>query len=88
MQTLRIDTNGVITAIYNDSLLPLLDEGNATVQRASHVEPAEGGGWTADLAPVGGPVLGPFPKRSQALAEEVAWLQEHVINRGADGSSH
>ena len=32
------------------------------------------GMWYADLAPVRGPVLGPFPQRSDALQAEVAWL--------------
>ncbi len=45
--------------------------------RASHVEPCAGG-WSADMSPVGGPVLTGFTKRSQALAAEVAWLEENV----------
>ena len=35
-------------------------------------------GWTANLAPVGGPVLGPFARRGDALAAEVAWLRERM----------
>ena len=37
------------------------------------------GRWTADLAPVGGPVLGPFVHRSEALDAERAWLEAHWL---------
>ena len=30
--------------------------------------------WLADMALTGGPVLGPFPTRPQAIAAEVDWL--------------
>ncbi|WP_242687916.1 hypothetical protein [Alienimonas californiensis] len=48
--------------------------------RASHVEPADGGVWTADLSPSGGPVLGPFPLRSEALTAEADWLIRKLLN--------
>ncbi len=32
-----------------------------------------------DLSPVGGPVLGPFRLRSQALAAEQAWLDGWLV---------
>lgn len=35
--------------------------------------------WAADMAPSGGPLLGPFDSRQSALAAEVEWLQQ---NRG------
>lgn len=40
--------------------------------------------WWSDLTPVGGPVLGPFAKRSQALEAETAWLQRNVILAGRE----
>lgn len=46
--------------------------------RASHVEPDTDWNWWADMAPVGGPKLGPFAKRSAAVAAEVEWLEEHL----------
>lgn len=70
---------GGIQFIYDDRLAGLLDAGQGHVTRASHVEPTSQGGWAADLGPVGGPVLGPFPLRQQALDAEVAWLRVHVL---------
>lgn len=73
--TVTIRTDGSLQFIYDDELAPLLALGQATVTRASHVEPAAGGGWTADMSPVEpGIVLGPFPLRSEALAAEREWL--------------
>ena len=56
--------------------------GAPRITRASHVEPDESGRWLADLAPVGGPVLGPFERRSEALEAEVAWLEANWLLRG------
>lgn len=78
--TLLIDDTGTLTFIYDDALRPLLDLGHPDIQRASHVEPTPDGRWTADLSPVGGPILGPFDLRDQALAEETAWLLTHHLN--------
>lgn len=67
-----------IRFVYSDDLLGLTQQGKPTIKRASHVEPHEEG-WKADLRPVNGPVLGPFQKRSEALAEEVKWLKENRV---------
>ena len=32
--------------------------------------------WTADMSPVGGPILGPFSFRYEALKAERDWLRE------------
>jgi len=78
MSELLISPDGTVRVLYADELMPLLHAvGEVTVRRASMVEPAAGGGWCADMAPVGGEVLGPFSLRSEALAAEVAWLLEH-----------
>lgn len=71
---------GDIRTIY-DETLSLAAFGPLVIQRASHVEPDEAGQWIADLGPVGGPRLGPFERRSDALAAEVAWLEEHWLSR-------
>jgi hypothetical protein len=80
---LAVHPDGAAAAIYDDRLLPVLAElGRTTIRRASHVEPvAIDGftvGWQADLAPVGGPVLGPFVSRREALEAEQGWLREHI----------
>lgn len=75
MEAIITVENGGLSFIYSDALVELLNLGDATVTRASHVEPAAGG-WTADMSPVGGPVLGPFRLRQEALDAEVSWLQE------------
>ena len=68
-----------VTGIYNDDVYTVLRGlGVASVQRASHVEPGTDGLWYADLAPVGGPVLGPYQRRQDALTAEVVWLDEHL----------
>jgi hypothetical protein len=77
---LVIDTTGRVAAVY-DELLDLAALGRPVITRASRVEPDQQGRWSADLAPVGGPVLGPFPLRSEALAAERAWLERHWLTR-------
>ena len=67
-----------VVAVYSDRLADALGRlGEKSVSRASHVEPV-GDGWTADLSPVGGPVLGPFRYRTEALGAEVAWLDANL----------
>ena len=74
-----IDKDGTARAIYDDALKPILEDlGDVTVARASHVEP-DGRGWSADMAPSNGPVLGSFALRGEALAAEVAWLEENIL---------
>ncbi len=72
--TVFIRPGGELEFIYDDGLATATRElGPATTKRVSYVEPA-GEGWTADMSPLEGPVLGPFPTRRQALDAEVAWL--------------
>lgn len=73
--TVKVE-NGTLSFVYDDALADLLDTGEAIVNRVSHVEPVPSG-WTADMGPVAGPVLGPFALRAEALAAERAWLTEH-----------
>ena len=76
---ISFDDSGAASFIYKDELRPLMGIGQADVRRASHVEPDGNGGWTADMGPVGGPILGPFETRAEALAVEVAWLEKNVL---------
>jgi hypothetical protein len=78
---LVVDPRGQVHCLYSE-LIPLAALGALSVRRASHVE-SEGGAWYADLAPVGGPKLGPFALRSQALRAEVEWLDRHLLGGAA-----
>lgn len=69
--------------IYSDAWLDLLQQGISQIRRASYVEP-DLGGWVSDLSPVGGPKLGPFIRRDEALDAEVKWLNEHKIPEPQD----
>jgi hypothetical protein len=75
-----INPEGDVRCVYGEAI-PLQQLGNVSIRRGSHVEPTAGGGWSADLSPVGGPLLGPFETRSAALAAEVAWLTSHWLVR-------
>ena len=75
---LMIDKSGAVRCIYGEEI-DLAAIGPLSIARASHVEPDEAGLWFADLSPVGGPSLGPFVSRSQALTAEQVWLSEHWL---------
>jgi hypothetical protein len=75
---LAVGPSGRVRAIYSE-LIDLDTLGRLAITRASQVEPDGAGRWHADLRPVGGPVLGPYPLRSQALEAEVAWLETHWL---------
>jgi len=77
---LVISAQGQVRYVYDESL-DLSALGQPVITRASHVEPDERGQWHADLTPVAGPRLGPFPRRSDALTAECAWLAAHWLTR-------
>nr|WP_145059933.1 hypothetical protein [Lignipirellula cremea] len=72
---------------FYDEAINLATFGKLTIRRGSHVEPTSDGRWTADLEPVGGPVLGPFGRRSEALAAERDWLAANWITLQAPRSN-
>src|SRR4051794_27415511 len=75
LMQLRIDAGGLVRCLYAETIdLDCL--GDVSIRRASHVEPDSFGKWYADLTPVSGPCLGPFDRRSEALAAEMAWLEQ------------
>ena len=78
---LVIDSTGDIRFVY-DEALPLADFCRLTIQRGSHVEPTDAGRWTADLSPVGGPLLGSFESRTAALDAEREWLEQNWLCHG------
>ncbi|QOV88444.1 hypothetical protein [Humisphaera borealis] len=71
--TLLILPDGTAKCVYAETI-DLNRLGDIAVTRASHVEPDSQGQWWADLSPVSGPALGPFTRRSDALAAETDWL--------------
>ena len=77
---LIIDKTGGVKCLY-DEAIDLAALGRLDIKRASHVEPDSSGSWWSDLSPVGGPSCGPFEKRSDALAAEKMWLEDHVLFR-------
>lgn len=77
---LIITPDGRVECLYSETL-DLAALGPLAIRRASHVEPDDQGRWWADLGPSGGPVLGPFALRSEALAAEEAWLVSHRLGR-------
>jgi len=68
---LLISAAGQVTSLYDESI-DLTTLGPLAITRASHVEPDAEGRWRARI--IDGPTLGPFARRSEALAAEAAWL--------------
>jgi hypothetical protein len=75
---LIVDPKGRVRGLYSEEInYHVL--GEVTVSRASYVEPDRDGIWWADLALMGGPRLGPFARRSEALAAEARWLETYWL---------
>ena len=76
---LVIQADGSLKCVYGEAI-DLHALGQVRISRGSHVEPDLDGQWLADLSPVAGPKLGPFPARSQALQAEREWLEANWLN--------
>jgi hypothetical protein len=77
---LVISSGGIVRCVYGEEIdLSVL--GAVSTQRGSHVEVDDQNRWRADLLPVNGPRLGPFPFacRQQALDAERQWLETHWL---------
>jgi hypothetical protein len=74
---LFVAPTGQVRCLYGEEF-DLGSLGSLSIRRASHVEPIDNGCWTADLSPIGGPTLGSFAQRSQALEAEVRWIEGHL----------
>ena len=79
MIEVSIDEDGGAKAIYSDELAEYFAETGAKITRASSVEPGLDGKWTVDLTVSGGPVVGGFRLRDDALKYEVEWLKENYL---------
>ena len=77
MTALVVDRRGDVLCIYDEGI-DLSAIGVLCIRRASRVEPDSLGLWWADLCPAGGPRLGPFGRRGDALVSEIAWLNQNL----------
>jgi hypothetical protein len=80
---LVVGVDGMARCIY-DEALDLREIGKLQITRASHVEPDADGFWWADMAPVDGPVLGPFRTRTEALGAERGWLVGQIVETASN----
>lgn len=79
MMAIIVTPDGRACCLYAEAI-DLHRLGEMNIARASHVEPDDKGQWWADMSPVAGPKLGPFTLRSQALAAEIDWLNDHLAS--------
>ena len=77
MTALLVLPDGQVRCLY-DETIDLASIGALHIRRASRVEPDRSGRWWTDLSPAGGPILGPFAYRGQALSAEREWLDAHL----------
>ena len=82
MMTLIIDPAGQGHCLYVEAI-DLRAMGTLCIARASQLEPDDRGNWWANLSPVAGPILGPFMLRSEALAAERDWMDDHLTSMAA-----
>ncbi len=75
---LLVDSHGGIRCLYGESI-DLNALGRVTIQRVSSVEPDNTGRWWADLKIMGGPRLGPYVRKSEALEAEIAWIEQRLF---------
>jgi hypothetical protein len=80
---LLIKPGGNVRCVYAETI-DLTKVGRLAISRGSQVEPNEDGRWIVDLAPVNGPRLGPFLRRSNALIAEAEWLDAHWLFQPLD----
>lgn len=88
-----LDAEGGVAFVHDDDayelLAPLFQDVDS--RRASHVEPAPGGGWTVDMSPVVSSlepvVIGFHTRRDDALEHERQWLSDHLAKRNPDGKA-
>jgi len=76
---INVRNNGTIQLIYTEDI-DILSLGKVkSITRASHLDANGDNQWEADMLPSGGPVLGPFPRRSEALRAEEEWINNNIL---------
>ena len=76
---IKLNLDGTAIMIYTEDI-DVTEIGDVqSITRASRVEPVNRNQWAADMRPVGGPVIGTFNKRSDALTAEVNWIEENIL---------
>ncbi len=79
LHSINIAPDGTVRFIYDDTLRPILEGGVSTIQRASFLIQQTDGQWLANLEPVNGPILGPFPSRELAIEGERDWINTNWL---------
>lgn len=78
---IKINPDGTAHILYTEDI-PIEELGKVhDIKRLFHVEPTQDNRWTATVG-LGTSeclVLGPFEKRSDALAAEVEWIEENIL---------
>ncbi len=82
-----VKPGGEVRCVY-DEAIDLATLGPPKIARGSHVEPDAEGQWWADLGPVGGPKLGPYGLRTEALESELNWLNANWLDHASPETSH
>ena len=77
-----VDEKGGLQFIYQEEI-NMEELGTSSIRRASDVEPTEHSQWFANLARSGGPALGPFKNRSEAIEAELIWIQDQFARDGS-----
>ena len=76
---IRINPDGTAVMIYTVDI-DIAALGNLqSITRASLIEPTNRNQWAADMRPIGGPVIGAFDKRSDALTAEIYWIEKYIL---------
>lgn len=76
--TVRVKPDGTLLFVADDDLGEFVAARNGSYTRGGDVEP-DGTQWKVDLSRVGGTVLPErFARRSDAIAAEVAYLNNHT----------
>ena len=75
---LLVDPRGNVRCLYGETI-DLNTLGELTIHRVSSVEPDCTGRWWADMKLLDGPRLGPYLRRSEALAAEAAWVERIIF---------